>query len=327
MNEPVAKVADCENAMINDKQQLDAIVERIMIRSEMREKLVRLWHQSFEDLHQALKETEGIEFYLQLHHIWASEGTVELFNWFVGPALLISEIFDDWRASYLCFLHGFTKQAQGVLRNTVELVVQLYYLRFLQATGQPTKDAWSTGDRGIEKIDAKLSEITKQSGLLEQGDKVRLNQLYNLLCQSTHSHKRRMTALNVPKVSPIEEPVFEPCEVIYTKGLLLYVIDLESSLITSYLQTAQATEYLVKVLEKLTRLKNIVSKHAPLIARFGKGYLVHREHAVVNGKQILFSVDLNGNINTPGKKITLSEDDRREFQRQVDERLITDRKG
>jgi hypothetical protein len=117
--------------MAHNEQETNAIAEQILIRSEMRWKLIWLLPQSFQDLYRALTTIEGIDHLLMMHAIASVNPNfgpdiqinihkTALFN----EQMLLSEIFDDWWACYLCFTHGFTKQAQAILRNTVELVVQ-----------------------------------------------------------------------------------------------------------------------------------------------------------------------------------------------------------
>ncbi|MCI0614670.1 hypothetical protein L0244_16905, partial [bacterium] len=121
-------------------------------------------------------------------------------------------------------------------------------------------------------------------------------------------------------------PCFEPSEILYTKGLFFSLLDLELRLIVNFLHDGVQTDWTPKLIEILDNMLVQVAKYKASIARFEKGYIVHREHVKVNDKvQMLYSVRLSGEIEYPiRKKPKLTEKEANSLRNQIQTRLLED---
>lgn len=323
--------------MIDEQDsKVAGLMKQLSIRDGLREKLFYFYSQTFLDLYTILESAEEFDFYILM------QSTEEIMD--AQPKrdkvivhlhseiafniqIILQEILDDYWAAYLCFQNGFTKQCQGIFRNTLELLVQMYYLRYLKRSGIKEIDSWVSGSRGIEKVAQKIEALKSIPTLKKDGLYTRLNQMYNRLCTATHSHKERMTSLKMPRMMWAKHmPSFEPSEILYTKGLFFSLLDLELRLIVHFLQDGVQTEWTPKLTEILHRMLNQVAKYTETIERFEKGYIVHREHAkITDTLQILYSVRLDGRIKYPiSKKPKLTEEQAKHLRDHIQNRLIQD---
>jgi hypothetical protein len=318
--------------------------ERLMteldIRRGLRGKLFYLYPETFRALHSILDESEGFDGLIWMHSSQSmvskstsgvvAGGTITLhlneelaFN----SQLLLHDIFDDYWASCLCFQSGFTKQAQAILRSTLELLVQLYYLKHLAELEPLTSDSWALGARGIEGFTDKVRMLKKKAVSKKLNFGSRLEFLYDRLCTSTHSRKDRLTAMNLPRMERAKDmPSFEPLEILYTKGAFCSVLDLGLRMIQVHLAEEPETTYVGNLRAIIESMLNRLDKMKACIQTFEKGYIIHREHiALSSGKQILYSVTLNKKYEFPGrKKPRLNEAERKEFRRKFESTLFAD---
>ena len=241
--------------------------------------------------------------------------------------LIIAETIDDYWAAYLCFLNGFTKQSQQILRNTLELVIQVYYLDHLYRTNGSPRDSWTDASRGIERVPDKIKAARKLLEASLPGSASRLTRLYDLLCMSTHSHKGRMAVFRMPRAMLAGDmPSIEPTEVLYSRALFLSILDLELRLLRSILSAWNDDHWRMQVQQVFDRMLHLVSKYKRVIDAFHKGYLIHREHAVISDRtQILYSIKLNGQPECPGRQRPITRAQADEFRRYVENRLLQDK--
>lgn len=320
-----------------DKQdnKVAGLMKQLSIRDGLREKLFYFYSQTFLDLYTILESAEEFDFYILMQSMEEMMDTqpkrdkvIHLHSEIAfNIQIILQEILDDYWAAYLCFQNGFTKQCQGILRNTLELLVQMYYLRYLKRSGVKEIDNWVSGSRGIDKVDRKIEDLKSIPILKKDRLYTRLNQMYDRLCTATHSHKERMTSLKMPRMMWAKHmPSFEPSEILYTKGLFFSLFDLELRLIVHFLQDGVQTEWTPKLIKILHTMLNQVAKYIQSIERLEKGYIVHREHArITDNLQILYSVRLDGRIEYPiSKKPKLTEKQAKYLRDHIQNRLIQD---
>ncbi|HEX8691204.1 MAG TPA: hypothetical protein VF746_02090 [Longimicrobium sp.] len=241
--------------------------------------------------------------------------------------LAVSEVLDDYWASYLCLLNGFTKQSQQLLRNTLELVIQMFYLAELYQTSGLSRDGWTDATRGIERIPDKLKSVKNSLEAIQKGTTSRLSHLYDSLCMSTHSHKRRMAALRMPRMMRAGDmPSFEPAEILYSRALFFSVLELELRLMRSIITTWSEDYWHAQVKGVFDKMLHLISKYERVIVLFHKGYLIHREYAKLSdGNQILYSIKLNGEGEFPSRKRLITNAQAKELRRYIEIRLLQDR--
>ena len=316
-------------------EQIDQLLNELDIRRGLRRKVFYLYPNTFRTLHSTLEAAEDFDGLIQLHSVQAmhsgkNEGRqVIYFNEELSynARLILQEVIDDYWACCLCFQNGFTKQAQAIMRSTVELLTQLYYLKYLNESGSVVSDSWALGTRGIEKLTDKIAVVGKMPSLKKSGLAARLTFLYDKLCTSTHSRKDRLVAENLPRAERAKDmPSFEPLEILYTRGLLCSVLDLELRMIQQYFDEEPETIWVDQLRSIFRNMLTVLGRMQTCIQSAEKGYIIHREHiALSTGKQILYSITLEKKLELPGrKKLKLNHREAKEFQDKLENRLVKD---
>lgn len=318
---------------MNKKNTNIDLMKRLSIRDGLRKKLIYLYGQTFLDLFEILESAEDFDFYIQqyaideIYDLMNSSGKtiIHLHNELAFNAkLILQEIFDDYWAACLCFLNGFTKHSQGILRGTLELLIYVYYLKYVD---QNRVDNWTSGVRGIEKIPDKI-EALKSIGIFKKNNLyARVNHLYDQLCTAIHSQKGRMSSIQLPRMASAKHmPSFEPIEILYTKGLFFSILNLEISLIRDFIKDGNQSDLSEKLINMLETMINKISKYSRTIEKFEKGYLVHKENIKIDDKRnLLYSVRLDGTIEYPiKKKPEVTKDQVELLNDQIQNRLVKD---
>jgi hypothetical protein len=313
----------------------DRLLNELDIRQGLRGKLFYLYPGTFQTIHSVFNQAEDFDWLIKMHTIQASEirnqGGIIYFDKDLSSnaQLILQEVIDDYWACCHCFQSGFTKQAEGILRSTVELVVQLYYLRYLDESKSLGADSWALGSRGVEKLRDRIAAIKKMKSLDSRNYASQLEGLYNRLCTSTHSRKDRLTAMNLPRSERAKDmPSFEPLEILYTKALFCSVVNLELEMIQEYFQKEPKTTWLAQIQIIIEKMLKELGNVQACIRNFKKGYLIYREYIVLsNGEQVLYSINLDKRLEFPSrknKKLKLSYQEVKEFRDHVRRRLVTD---
>lgn len=316
-------------------RQVNQLLNELDIRRGLRRNVFYLYPNTFRILHAALGAAEDFDGLIQLHavavmHSGKNEGRqIIYFNEELSynAQLILQEVIDDYWACCLCFQNGFTKQAQAIMRSTVELLTQLYYLKYLNESGSLASDSWALGTRGIERLTDKVAVIRKMPGLKKSNLAARLAFLYDQLCTSTHSRKDRLVAENLPRAERAKDmPCFEPLEILYTRGLFCSVLDLELRMIRQHFDEEPETIWVGQLRDVFRNMLTVLSKMQACIRSIEKGYIIHREHiALSTGKQVLYSITLEKKLELPGqKKLKLNHHEAKEFQDKLKSRLVKD---
>jgi hypothetical protein len=302
------------------------------IRPRLRSTLLHLYPDIFNTLHAVLGEAEDFEWLIQMHAVasgdaeFSGKSTIYLNEEISHNAqLILQEIMDDLWTSYLCFQNGFTKQAQSILRSTLELIVHLYYLKYLNQAGSLTSDSWAMGQRGVERFAQSVETIKKMSELRKTNLIARLNALYNRLSTSAHSLKDRLAAVNAPRAEGARDIIgLEPLEVLYTAALFWSVLDLTICMIQKHLEKEPKTAWLDRLRLVIARMSDQLEPVRTHVDNSNRGYLIHREHVILSGnKQVLYSMRLNKRLEFPGhKKPKFTDSEADEFKRKVQSRFI-----
>ena len=327
-----------EKVQLNHEAQLAAsehLLTELEIRRGLRGKLFYLYPDTFKTLHSILDESEEFDGLIWMHTCESMSG-VESENTITyhlhqelpfNSQLILQDIFDDYWASCLCFQSGFTKQAQSILRSTLELLIELYYLKHLDQPGALTSDSWALGTKGVGGFRNKVKELKGRPELKKMNFGSRLEFLYDRLCTSTHSRKDRLGAMNLPRMANAKDmPSFEPLEILYTKGAFCSVLDLGLRMMQLHFAEEPKTMWVGKIRTVFETMVTSLDTMRACIQNFEKGYIIHREHvALSSGKQILYSVTLDKKYEFPGRtKPRLNEAEQKEFREKFEIRLVKD---
>lgn len=320
-------------------KEADRLLEKLEIRKELRGKLYYTYPKVFEGLFDflSLSETGDFFFNLLMHystrmlqeHTGDKDGIK--INWWSEPSinyqLLIQEIFDDYWASLLCFQNGFTKQSIEILRNTFELLVNLYHMKFAKNENDDVIIRWLDGERGKEPMSSIIKSVKEIEFLRAEDISPYLMQLYTLLCMATHSHKKMMTSLTVPGGFWVKEKMmFEPFIILQTRSIFLWVVETELKMIMHFIEQDEINYFTQKALDTITRMQENLKAYLPLIESIKKGYVIHRKQVHLNsGKSVLFSLKINNEWEFKKQQIkSLSKEEQEDLQKKVEELLLCD---
>lgn len=320
-------------------KRADNLLEKHQIRQGLKGKLYYTYPRIFEGIYEllCLSESDDLFFNLLMHYssrmISDYEGNKNeiKIDWWLEPnvnySLLVQEIFDDFWASFLCFQHGFTKQATEILRNTVELIVNLYFMKFIKKEDDQTILNWLKGERGIVNIDSKIEDLRKIKYLKEENISPYLKQLYGILCAAAHSHKKHMTSITIPGGIWVKDKMmFEPFIIPQTRGIFLWVVETELKMIKHFVKQDKETPFLQKIFDTITKMEGRLNKYSTTIESIKKGYVLHRKQVRLDsGKTILFSLKINNQWEFPGKQIrSLNQHEKKELKDKIENLLISD---
>jgi len=245
-------------------------------------------------------------------------------NWWLEPSisyhLLFQEIFDDYWASFLCFQHGFTKQCTEILRNTLELILNVYFMKFCRGENNETIIEWSAGERGIERVRSIIDHVKEIEFLKEDNVSPYLKRLWEILCAATHSHKKMMTSFTVPGGIWVKEKMmFEPFIVLQTRSIFLMVVETELKMIRHFFAQDKETEFTQKILDSIDKMEGHLKKYSKVIESIKKGYILHREQVILaSGKSVLFSLKITNEWELEGKHAkSLCQEEKKEAGRKI----------
>lgn len=317
-------------------KEADRLLEKLEIRKGLKGKLYYTYPKIFEGLFDLLSLPETDEFFFNLSMHYAIRTIDEYkgdkneikINWWSDPninyTLLLQEIFDDYWASFLCFQNGFTKQSIEILRNTFELLINLYYMKFYKNENDDAIVSWLDGDRRSEPISSIIESVKKIEFLRAEDISPFLKQLYTILCMATHSHKKMMTSLTVPGGLWVKDKMmFEPFIILQTRSIFLWVVEIELKMIRHFIEQDIETPFTQKMLDTVTKMQENCKTYSPVIESIKKGYVIHRRQLTLNsGKNVLFSLKLNNEYEFPDKKDeSLDREEIKDLEKKIQEFL------
>ncbi len=321
-------------------READRLLEKLQIRKELKGKFYYIYPKIFEGLFDlfTLFETDDLFFSLQMHFAqmtlqdYPRDKEEIKINWWLEPNinyhLLVQEIFDDYWASFLCFQHGFTKQAMEILRNTLEVIINLYFMKFCKKEGEAEAIIkWLNGEKRITSKELIIDTVKKIEFLKSENISPYLNQLYSILCMATHSHKKMMTSLTVPGGIWVKEKrMFEPFIVLETRSIFLFVVETELKMVKHFIEQDKKTYFTQKVLETLSKVEEHLKKYSTIIENIKKGYVLHRKQVRLDsGKSILFSLKINNEWEFRDRQIkSLSQGERKDLKNKIEKLLLCD---
>ncbi|MCL9804603.1 hypothetical protein NAT51_03660 [Flavobacterium amniphilum] len=229
--------------------------------------------------------------------------------------LILPEIFDDLSCSLELIKSAYFKQSNQILRNTLELITQLIYSEYLLRSNMDSTP-WIKGERGVENI----FEITKTlKKVVSVGFKAKLKEIekfYNLLNQSTHSHKNQLNTNGIAKFDKFGVYGFEYSYFHNAFSIHLCCLDLVIESIKYFYTKFPEDFHKTNLLEKVNSICEELNLYRPEIENYkkgdyekGEGYLIYRKHMNIKGDSILYSYKANNTIiwasKTKGKKSDL----------------------
>lgn len=315
-----------------------------LIREVIREKIFFLYKSSISDLFQILsladKKLDLFLFYTtnSLLNQGVKSENMEQSSLIVRPhkslisnsCALIEGIFDEFAGAFHCLTHGFFKEAQGILRGTIESVVQLVSLNF-NFPSLPEDPYWESDSYGFSGFQRKLESIKNQPIMKEKQRWTHLRNAYNLTCQATHSKKFRMFNKGLSAGgTPTNRFWFQPYDAFYTISLFVFLMAVEVPVFESIFpeddKESEENDKFLRAIHGFFKevLKRLCKFERP-ISCFEKGYLLRKEHAIVRpGFQVLYSVDTEGFISHLEKKKKFTEDDLQDFHKAIQKRFCND---
>jgi hypothetical protein len=228
--------------------------------------------------------------------------------------LIIPEIFEELNCSIELIRLGFFKQSNQILRNSLELIIELLFINFI------IKDAnynsqWLNRTRGIEHF-FDMTEFIRHQIPSKYKNKIKeIEKFYNLLNRFTHSHKDHLNSINIGKFKKGEAYGFEYS--IFHNSFIIHICCLEILLTFLFYTLHEFNDNDLKKLitksfnsvhEKLSIFKNEITDYKKGNYESGEGYLIYRKNMNVNGKQILYSYLANHKIIWPSKNKGLNRD-------------------
>lgn len=263
-------------------------------RPGLQKELLGFYGRTFRDLHHALKETEDLDFFFLMHSTEEALQSVPQSGSEVrlhpgGPYMLLREVLEDYRAAYLCFISGFTRQAREILRRTFASALRIYSMRY-------SKDHSPGKAEKAEEEIALVVETLKRL-LALKGDELsgRLERLYGLLYGEASCGRVWQAQVRLPWTRRAKGPGFDPVDVLNMKGLFLSLLDFELRLLSAYLQEGGRTVWTAPALSAISGVLDRVNKYRPTISSYEAGYLIHREPARLEpGLEVLYSVRADG---------------------------------
>ena len=195
--------------MLNEKEyksklkEANKLLEKHQIRRGLKSELYYTYPKLYEGLFDLLSLSESDELFFSISMHFAVRGIQDYpgdkddirINWWLEPninyLLVFQEIFDDYWASFLCLQHGFTKQGTEILRNTLELILNIYFMKFCGGKDDEVFIKWATGKRGIERVPSIINAVKKIEFLKADNVSPYLIQLWEILCAATHILTKR----------------------------------------------------------------------------------------------------------------------------------------
>ncbi len=310
------------------------------IRQEIKSKLFHFYKDTFQDLEISLNNLGELDFYLWMNSSQSMITEKSVDSVVINPhdnleyntLLLTQEIFEDFGGALNCFIVGYFKQAQALLRNSVELTIQIWKNKLVINEEDIKNNSWLRGVRGIEKVDDTCKEIAKlESSISGIKEKIRkINKLYSRLCMSTHSHKSRLNSINSTRqTSTLKGLTFEPFEFIYTKRIFIYSLTIILDLLVTYFKNQKETDWKLVIIGTLEdEIKRLNNNYTLQNQNYEKSFIIFRESLNISDKKKieLYSIDLDGNFKELTKKKTkLKIDEQKIFRNKLEERLLKDK--
>lgn len=306
------------------------------IRPKIKEQLLHDCKDTFLDLEKSLINLGELDRYLLMNSSQSllsasSNGHTIQVNQNIeyNSQLLTQEIFDDFGAALNCFLVGYFKQAQSLLRNAVELTVQIWKNKYDAETGNLNSSAWVKGIRGIEKIEDACANIESfEVNIVGIAKNIRkINKLYSNLCKSTHSHKGRTNILNAPRInSTLQGGSFEPLEFLYTKRIFYYTLQSVLESLSLLFKNQYQTDWNTAIYEVIDdEINRIEENYRVQNQNYIKGFIIFRESLTINASKTveLYSIDLEKNFSEPTKRKTkLNDAENKLFWQKLEHRFL-----
>ncbi|MDD5082809.1 MAG: hypothetical protein PHU08_05485 [Dehalococcoidales bacterium] len=318
-------------------KEADRLLGKQQIRREVKNKFYYTYPRLFSELFEllSLSESDELFFNISMHfsgrmiHDYPGDKDDIKIDWWQDPninySLLFQEIFDDYWASFMCFQHGFTKQCTQILRNTLELTLNVFFMKFCKGENNETIIRWSKGERIAKTVSCVIEAVKNTEFSKAEHISSYLANLYAMLSMATHSQKKMMTSLAVTGGIWVKDKMmFEPFIVLQTRSIFLLVVETELKLIRYFF--VQDTEFTSKILDSIGKMEEHLKKYFMVIESIKKGYIIHRKQINLDsGKSVQVSLKINNDWELLGKHTKLlSQEEKKELDRRIQGLLLRD---
>ncbi len=293
------------------------------LRKGMKDKYYYVYPSLFKEIYDFLLEADSLFPILMWHNSCKTVNfsptphaiSVDIFEDVdLNVGYITEEIFDDLLAFFHCFNHGFIKQSQGILRTALELLVILIFLKYGQVKDK-TFISWKKGEFGIVNSGEKIDELKKVDNIVIK--KLKLKNLYNQLCSSTHSRKYQMNSINSDSGTVINRASFNPLLTLQSKALFWTLVSYIILAIKEIISEDYYTEHKKELYLLLRNLERKASKYDKLIRLVEKGYLIFHRQFNYKSKNIMFSVKIDGSREFK-TKIKCTIDEKTQINKKID---------
>lgn len=306
------------------------------MREVVKEKLDYFYKTTFDDLSDYIKSLNNIDFYVSMNGSDLllnskdkdSSGWIKMDNNIgFNTTLVVPEIFEDFSCSLVLFQNAYFKQSKQILRNTLELTIQLLYTNHLIKENRVAESEWIKRERGVSRIFDIANELEKTS-IYETKIIREIKKVYNLLNASTHSHKNYLNTIATPRIGVNEVFGIDHTEVINTKIIFLLCIQNILMLLISFYKNQSSDYWVDVIIKEIGDVLLKIHKHSKDIENYkkgdyenGEGILIFRKNMKLsNNKNVLYTYKANRKIEYPTKFKGLSSEFKLIYKR-IDEQL------
>lgn len=285
------------------------------MRETVKDKIQFFYRDRFEHLESCYQELLSIEYNIRM--IGATEslnsgngGEIIDINTTIGynSQLVLSEISDDLNCSLELIKSAYFKQSNQILRNTIELITQLIFEESL-LNEKKDLSTWIKGQRGADYL-PKMIECLKKK--VPTKYKTRINEIkkfYNLLNQSTHSHKNQLNIKGISKFDKIGVFDFEYTQFQNSFIIHLSCLDIILEFIKYFYSKFPSDYFKIELVKKLDYISDKLKIYSDDIDNYkkgeyekGEGFLIYKKHMFINGESLLYSFKANNEILWASKK-------------------------
>ncbi len=246
-----------------------------------------------------------------------------------NSSLIIPEIFEDLSCSFDLLKQGYFKNSKQVLRNTLELLMQLLYNNILISRNEQHTSNWLTRQRGVENIYGIIKILLGKLKLDQRQRIAEIGKFYNLLNAATHSHKNQLNITKTDRIDGFAVHGFEHTEVVNCLLLHAFCFSTIIHFITDFYRSINSDDHLLKeIIVKLEEISSKLSYFNTAIENYkkgdyekGEGFLIFKKNVVINNIGILYSYRANYTIAYHSRN-KVKQSDWKLIDREIDNELI-----
>lgn len=103
------------------------------------------------------------------------------------------------------------------------------------------------------------------------------------------------------------------------------MFELELKMLRHFIERDLTSPFTQKILATISKVEDYLIKYTTIIEDIKKGYVIHKKQVVLNsGKTILFSLKINNEWETKGKRLkNLTNTEKKELKEKIERVLIS----